>query len=290
MAIYYPYRASASNAIHISGGGPFPVLLYAHAYRSPADASQTPDHPPSRDFTEVGFMLSHVVSYGCVCVVPDLSWLSVGTRTDFDDRAAVLAACYEYLLDALNASLFANQLDLSRVVLVGHSTGAGGATHAGRILAGYSHVHSLSYGLVAPVFSCDCGPDTRNLVVMGSSWDVDEDANPRDAYAHAGRPETLIMLPGASHFGYLDNLCPSDNSCGRALVEDVDGKISRDAQQNTAAAYLASLVRYYALGDTTQIPYLAGQRIVEGLDALGVSGIQVQSNGVTLRPTPGPNQ
>ncbi len=289
VAVYYPSSLHSTSPIHLSGGGPFPILLFAHAFRSI-------NAPPSnnlldRDFTELGTIMFHVASYGCVCLVPDLSWAPPpGSQNEFSSRASVLTACYKYLLDSLNATLFSNQLDLSHVVLAGHSTGGGGAVNAGPMLAGDSHIKSLSYGLVAPVEGSIFGSrNVRNLVVIGSSWDINQDADPMQAYTNSGTPKTLVMIPKASHFGYTDNLCPSDNSCSRTLVEDVDGGISRDAQQHTAAAYLASLVRYYALGDTTQIPYLTGQRIVEGLDTLGVNGIQVQSNGVTLRPSPGPN-
>jgi hypothetical protein len=67
-----------------------------------------------------------VASYGCVCIAPDLSQLSKQDNEliAFERRAVVLVSCYAFL-DSINATLFANQLDLSRVVLVGHSTGAG---------------------------------------------------------------------------------------------------------------------------------------------------------------------
>ncbi|HEX5439888.1 MAG TPA: hypothetical protein VFW76_03325 [Ktedonobacterales bacterium] len=290
VAVYYPSSAHSTSPIHLSGGGPFPILLFAHAYRS---LNEDPTNGPlDRDFTELGSIMFHVASYGCVCLVPDLSWAPApGSQDDFSRRASVLTACYEYLLGPLNETLFSNQLDLSHVVLAGHSTGGGGAAYAGSMLAGYSHVKSLAYGLVAPTQDSvnSALTNVRNLVVIGSSWDIDQDADPMQAYTASRTPKTLVMIPKASHFGYTDNLCPSDNSCSRTVVEDVDGGISRSAQQNTAAAYLASLVRFYALGDTTQTPYLTGQRIVEGLDTLGVNGIQVQSSGVTLRPTPAPN-
>ena len=60
--------------------------------------------------------------------------------------------------------------------------------------------------------------------------------------------------------------------------------------QQTGAAYLAALFRYYTLGDSTARRYLTGQQPVEGLDAYGVS-VQITSAGFgTLqRPTPLPS-
>ncbi len=124
-----------ANPLSIASG-PFPVLLYAHAFRDTRSVCKfTAD--PHRDFTSVDVMLSHVASYGCVCVAPDLSWLPgsdwPGDQEQgiFITRAQVLLESYLYL-DSLNTTLFAKQLDLTRVVLVGHSTGTGAAVYAGR--------------------------------------------------------------------------------------------------------------------------------------------------------------
>ena len=51
----------------------------------------------------------------------------------------------------LNSALFAKQLDFSRMVLVGHSKEAAGATQTGRLISGFGHQFtSLSYALIAP--------------------------------------------------------------------------------------------------------------------------------------------
>jgi hypothetical protein len=280
-AIYYPFVGTASAApLHISQRGPFPVLLYAHAARPASDSSTT--HPLDRDFTTAEEMLRHVASYGCVCVAPDLSWLpeSVPQEDTFNERAVVLVNYYEYL-DALNDSLFGKQLDLARVILVGHSTGAGGATHAGRILGGFgNHLRSLCYGLIAPESGGDSASDIHPLVVLGGTLDTNQSADPQRAYAAGGTPKTLVTIPGANHFGYTD-LCTPDNHCA---ADDPHGTISNAAQQATGGAYLAAMVRCYALGDGTARPYLTGERTPEGLETLGVTGIQVQSAG--FRPLP----
>ena len=99
------------------------------------------------------------------------------------------------------------------------------------------------------------------------------------------------MIPGANHFGYTD-LCTPDNDC--SAIGEQNGTISRSAQQQTGAAYLAALVRYYALGDATARPYLSGAQMVDGLESVGVSGIQVQAEGfspvILQRPTIGANR
>jgi hypothetical protein len=64
---------------------------------------------------------------------------------------------------------------------------------------------------------------------------------------------------------------------GQINLLDENGTISRDDQQLTGAAFLAAMVRYYALGDGSVHDYLTGQRLVEGLN---VPNIQVQAQGL----------
>jgi hypothetical protein len=89
------------------------------------------------------------------------------------------------------------------------------------------------------------------------------------------------MIPGANHYGYTD-LCPPDNSCRSAVQFDNDGTISRETQQQIAAAYLAAWVRYFAHGDESVRPYLTGERVMEGFED---SGLQVQADWPKVDPS-----
>jgi hypothetical protein len=273
-ALYYPSTSLTpsiiSGKLNISKG-PFPVLLYAHAYRDPSQGQN------DRDFTTVGFMMNHVAEYGCVAIVPDMSWLpNEDTPLEaYNDRATILLEYYKYL-GMLNSTLFANQLDLSRVILVGHSEGAGGATQAGRMLIG-TGLKSLSYGLIAPASGGQSGSDIHNLLVLGGTLDIDEGANAPEAFMDGGSPKTLVTIPGANHYGYT-SLCNPGNACLNQNLNDENGTISSVGQQSAGGAYLAALVRYYALQDATALPYLSGQKGVEGLDFYD-PGIVVQSDG-----------
>jgi len=165
-------------------------------------------------------MLRHVASYGVICVAPNLSWAPPATENRardyadngaFEIRAKVLASYWLYFASELNARLFAPQVDLSHVIFVGHSTGGGAATQAGRNLSRLVSFRSIAYGLIAPI-SLSTAEDVRNLVVLGGTQDTFQGANPIDAYMTATLPKSLVTIPGANHFGYTD-LCDDSNKC-----------------------------------------------------------------------------
>ncbi len=289
-AVYYPFQPPViKGEVAIPRKGPFPVLLYAHAYRGFLFANAGA-HTADRDFTSVATILEHVACYGCVCIAPDLNWLtdewaSGATLTTSEERGVLLVNYYEYL-SSLNTSVFHGQLDLSRVILAGHSTGAGGAVQAGLLLGGFGNAIAPIYGLIAPEEGGGTISNVSRLLVVGGTLDTDQGADPEAGYNGAGTPKTLVTIPGANHFGYTD-ICNADNACESAeLLEN--GTIPRLSQQMIAAAYLAALVRYYALSDATARPYLSGAQAVEGLGHYGTSDVQVQSQGIGLHLPPGP--
>ena len=290
--VYYPdlfnAHSSVGNPLNIARG-PFPILLYAHAYRGSFEASLGA-HSAGFDYTSVAAMLRRVASCGCVCVVPDLSWLTDdgGSAPDAVNLRAIVLANYLTYLMSVNDSVFAGQLDPSRIIVAGHSTGARGATHAARTIAGFDNHAVCACGLIAPENGGDSGPDIHNLLVIGGTSDDQQGASPVVAYEAGGTPKTLVTIGGANHFGYTD-ICPADNTCGGINLFDEDGAITRQGQQQTAAAYLVALVRYYALHDDGGRLYLEGERIPEGLDQYGVTDVQVRSSGfgrlpITLSP------
>ncbi len=291
-AVYYPYserdhRVPTPNPLNVTSG-PFAVLLYAHGVRDLGVACLSP-LPVHEDYTRAEVVLSHVASYGCVAVAPDLSWLPpdgvVTLEQALDVRTRVLLSYYGYLV-TLNETLFANQLDLNRVMFVGHSTGAGASIRAGRQLSSVISLHALAFGLLGPYYAHRATPPgidatVKNLLIVRGTLDDVSGPDAASAFAAAGAPKTYVTVPGANHFGYT-HLCELDNTCDSAVVADRPGTISRLGQQKTAAAYLSAALRYYIQHDATALPYLRGDEVVEGLDAYGVENIQVQQQGVPL--------
>jgi hypothetical protein len=166
--------------------------------------------------------------------------------------------------------------------MIGHSHRAGSVVNAGRGLPFFQGPKPLAYGLIAPERGGDTETDINNVLVIGGTLDTMQAADPQTAFMGSATPKTLVKIPGANHFGYTDLVSPDNMavcSCADGLIDlnDGNGTISRAAQQQTAAAFLAAMSRYYALGDFSMRDYLSGQRQIEGLNT---TGIQVQSQGL----------
>lgn len=163
--------------------------------------------------------------------------------------------------------------------------GGGAATQAAGLITFASSHQPVAFGLIAPTpIPSSATPNVQNLLVLKGTLDTMEGADPVGAYTSGAAPKTLVTIPGANHWGYT-NLCGADNTCAGAVVLDQVGTISGAGQQSTGAAYLAALVRLYALGDTSAHPYLSSAQMVEGLDFYGVTNIQVQQEGyLPLKP------
>ncbi|RQR44747.1 hypothetical protein DIE21_32895 [Burkholderia sp. Bp9140] len=290
-AIYYPGSSTSywpTVPINVAMKEKnYPVIIFAHAKRDPTLFCQAPGpglDPDildiSKDFTRADFMLDHVCSYGCVAVVPDLSGL---TFLGAFERAQVLVAMYQFLA-SINP-LFQNRLDLNRILLCGHSTGGGSCLIARGDLVSAGGPTPLAMCLIAPAVR-GSGPDLSALassvapnglmVIAGAVDTMQAGVDPMAAYAAGQSPRVLITIPGANHFGYT-SICSLDNKV--CAASDNPGTIVRIAQELTAAAYLAALVRRFARGDQTVEPYLTGQQIVE-TNIFGVLGIKVQQDGM----------
>lgn len=284
-AMFFPKHNSvptASNPLQMAAGS-FPVMLYAHAYRDPLQSACGGSHSSLRDFTAVGAIARHVASYGCIVVVPDISWIPGGFvpssvdyyRTAIALRAFVLCDYFDHLR-LLNAAAFGQRLNLNRLLLAGHSTGGPAAVEAGRLLRSRYAFQATAFGLIAPTPGVLYGA-RGNAVVLGGSVDTLMNANPEAAYAGAGVPKTFVSIPGANHFGYTDLYGPDNKAMG---VYDPDGAIPRDAQQLAAAAYVTAAMRLYLRDDATVLPYLSGALPVPQVVSKGAPGIQVLSQGL----------
>ena len=267
-AVYYPAQQDSTDVKRpidgsISRGARHPLLLYAHGKRRwltcpehvpPGLDSALSD--PGQDFRRVDRLLSHVASHGFVVAAPDLGWLVETYEEGGWDgvgglpRARILVALHAALAERAQA-WFGGRLDLERLGLIGHSTGALACLAA---LERLGQVKAL--GLLAPAAK-DEFPAYRSpaTLIVTSSIDLQLVRDPADLYRAAPPPKVMVSLEGANHLGFTE-LCTEDN---RTCIDgDPPGLIKRDLQQDVAAAYLAAMMRLQLSGDQSMRRYLDG--------------------------------
>jgi hypothetical protein len=268
-------------------GVTFPLVLFGHAKRQPTCPGGFPAgvdpalYNVHLDYQRVGHLLiEHLVSYGFVVAVPDLTFFAMG-GDDGSQRARVLVALYDYLV-SLNGSVFANRLDPSRVALLGHSTGAAACLYARTGLVAAGGPQPLALGLIAPAASATAlalasAQAPHGLMTFKGTNDTQQTANPDAVYAAAQSPKILVTFVGANHFGYTD-ICDLENKV--CAADDPAGDIPREPLQIGAGAYLAALLRRFVLADTTVTPYLTGQQKITGPFMPLPAQISIQQSGM----------
>lgn len=270
-ALHYPAREDSTDverpiADWIDRSRRHPLVLYAHAKRRwltcpehvpPGLDSSLSD--PGQDFRRAERLLSHIASHGFVVAAPDLGWLvETFEEGDWDGvgglpRARILVALHAALAEHAGG-WFGGALDLGRIALVGHSTGAAACLAANERLKG---VRAL--GLIAPGVDDALRPKARRspaTLVIASSLDLQLARDPALVYREARRPKLMVRLEGANHLGFTE-LCTDDN---RACIDgEPPASIARAVQQDVAASYLAVFLRHYLAGERSMRRYLAGK-------------------------------
>lgn len=251
--------------------GPAPLVIFSHARRDPTCIQDIPSggDPTLADFTQdfkrYKQVLTHLASHGCVVVAPDLSWLAGSYGGN--QRADVIVAVWKFFKDnsgavPYNGGLKTEEVDPSRVMLAGHSTGGGACFRARTNLAAAGGPPPLAISVLAPaadmaVLDLVDDPPSYGILVMKGTNDTASGNIVPDAVFNMGgqNRRVLVTLEGANHFGYTD-LC-SENGCfPMPFVGDGPCDFGPDRQKNTAGAYLAAMMRRFAHNDVSMNQYL----------------------------------
>jgi len=270
-------------------GGPFPLVLYCHARRAPPCPEELAAGVDpglldiGLDHRRVEFVLDHLASHGFVVCAPDVAWQWAITEEDdwpglASARAQVLVALYDHVRE-LTAGPFAGAIDLNRLGLVGHSTGAAACLIARGHFADAGGPDPAACALLAPAttepvaaLAGDAGP----LLVVKGTLDTRQRANPDEVYAWAGPPRVRVTIGGANHFSYTDVCAPGNQVCAG---DDPPAAIGRQAQQLAAATFVGAALRRFVRDEVAMTPYLSGLRD-PGLAGFGVHELIVEGDGV----------
>ncbi|MBI3951709.1 MAG: hypothetical protein HY314_14770, partial [Acidobacteria bacterium] len=218
--LYYP--AAAPGDAPVACGGPFPLIVYAHARRfidyPLCDWSQ-PGPPVDQDYRQLDGILTRLAAAGIIVVSVDVSW-SGDALTERSFMVDALA--YARDENARPGSRLQGAVNLVRVGLMGHSTGGEAAIRAAACLNGrcppelrLADVRVSAVALLAPGFEADdphesldvMGMNAPVLIIYGTKDTQQVHDDPLKVYGMAGRPKHLVIVTGANHYGYTDGIC-----------------------------------------------------------------------------------
>jgi predicted dienelactone hydrolase len=201
--VWYPAAAAGGTAP--AGGGPFPLIGYAHGYLS--SRGEAPE------------LKTHLASHGYVVVAPDFPLSNGGapggpTFADVAHQPGDLA----FVMDAV-AHLSGDGAALSAAIDVAHRGIAGLSLGGGTTLIAAFHPTLHLSGVAAAVAfapaSCFFGPglyrhSLPTMILSGSSDElVPFDTGPARAFEFAPAPITLVRLHGGTHVGFIGIDVPS---------------------------------------------------------------------------------
>jgi hypothetical protein len=179
------------------GDGPFPLVLFAHGNHSPTENS-TPGYL---------YLCDLLASHGMIAATIDVNFLNGGNSGENDGRAIVhLEHVKQFRIwNELPGHVLHRKVDLSRVMIVGHSRGGEAVGHASLFNA-LTSVQPDPFAPVVPLDgSLDLGPygfDLRAVAAIaptdGQYVPVGGPTKVRDNYflIHGSRDGDVFNFPG----------------------------------------------------------------------------------------------
>jgi predicted dienelactone hydrolase len=195
--VLYPTDAF-TDAPASTSGGPFPLALFSHGFAGFPEQSVT--------------ITTHLVSWGFVVAAPDHVERSLDGLLGDGAKGVPKLSDVQVLQDTLRLvedqsgkpGVLHGLVDPNRVVVTGHSAGAGAAY---QLAAVDPRVKAwISYS-VAPGKDEGAGPtvpDKPGMVMLGEKDGIIPPAQTEQVYATMKAPKWLVKVPGAGHLVFSD--------------------------------------------------------------------------------------
>jgi dienelactone hydrolase len=180
--------------------GPHPVVLFSHGFAGYRHQST--------------FLTTHLASWGMVVASPqhpsrDLTAVLTGA-TDPQDDVTDLSSTLDWLL---SESPYSDELDATRISVVGHSAGGGAAIRLSASDDRVGSYVSLTTGIRDPADAAGLA-DKPSLFMLGTADVIIPPESPRNAFAAAPTPTYLVELDNVTHVGFMD-FCTQRDADGR---------------------------------------------------------------------------
>ncbi|HET9314384.1 MAG TPA: hypothetical protein VFQ51_02300 [Vicinamibacteria bacterium] len=214
-------------------------------------------------------LMNHLASWGYICVSVNLDvvhGLQGANQYGIPHRGELLLHAVDYMLqqNTTPGSLFFGKVDATRIALIGHSRGGGGAISAVNQNMSASSPRAIkAVATISPVdFSVQPVQAAVAHLTLYGTWDGDLDDGEGPRIWDGGvrtAPREHVEIYGANHFHFTDAITYSGENNG----------ISREDHQEIAQGYINAFFDVHVRGlDRYDWPrYLVGEKDVRpGVD------------------------
>ena len=234
--VFFPSKDSTGTQVT---DGVHPLIIFGHGRYGPTAGSGYPNN-----YLHASYLLKQLASWGYICVTVNFDVIHpIG---GISERGELFLKAIDFMLaeNANASSKFFNKIDASKIGLIGHSRGGGGATSAvNRNQAQGSPRNIKALATISPT-SFNTSPISGNMpqLMLFGTWDGDlSDAQGYAMWDIAPRDKTKIYVEiyGANHFYFSDDLVYTDETQG----------ILRENHQNMAKGFINAFFDQYVSGN-----------------------------------------
>lgn len=237
----------------------YPLIIYGHG-RFSGPGSAFPNN-----YLASSYLMNHLASWGYIVVSVNFDVLHNASDAGISHRGQLFLHAIDYMLSKNNdpSSKFYQKIDVTKIALIGHSRGGGGATYAVNLNQSQGSPRNIKALATISPTSGHTNPISGNMpqLMLYGTWDGDLcDAQGYAMWDQAPRDRTKIFVEihGANHFFFSDNLVYSNELNG----------IPRANHQSLAKGFINAFFDKFVNGlDRYEWPiYLTGNKRIDTVD------------------------
>ncbi|NOT52289.1 MAG: hypothetical protein HOP10_13545 [Chitinophagaceae bacterium] len=224
--IFYPATDSSGTEV---AGTDHPLIIFGHG-RFSGPGSGFPNN-----YLHASYLMKQLASWGYIVVTVNFDVVhSAGQGFGISERGELFLKAIDFMTaeNGNASSKFHNKIDLTKIGLIGHSRGGGGATSAVNRNVSQGSPRSIkALATISPTDGATTAVANMPQLMIYGTWDGDLDNAPGYKLwdpAPRNQDKIYVEVYGANHFFFSDDLVFSSELNG----------ISRENHQNIAKGFI----------------------------------------------------